>query len=236
MIKTGVVRIVERDVDGERLIATHGRRSFIGDVDMLTGRSSLIVAIANEQVEAFQLCSSQLRKLLNSCPNVSEILLEAFQMRRKLLASRPFVGVRVVGTTKMNHPKIKVIPHSEVTCINGESRVESIETRNSITGETDTIHCPALFIFIGAQPHTAWLPKSVLLDDKGFVLTGSAFYTDPSLRSHWSLDRTPCDLETTVPVILAGGDVRAGTTKRCGFAVGDGSLAVSCVHRLLVQS
>lgn len=133
----------------------------------------------------------------------------------------------------MNHPKIKVIPHPEVTCINGESRVESIEARNALTGETGTIHCPALFIFIGAQPHTAWLLKSVLLGDKGFVLTGSAFYTDPSLRLHWSLDRTPCDLETTVPGILAGGDVRAATTKRCGFAVGDGSLAVSCVHRLL---
>jgi len=59
VIKTGVVRIVERDVDGERLIATHGPRSFIGDVDMLTGRSSLFVAIANEAVEAFQLCSSK---------------------------------------------------------------------------------------------------------------------------------------------------------------------------------
>jgi len=96
VIKSGVVRIVERDVDGERLIATHGPRSFIGDVDMLTGRSSLFVAIANEQVEAFQLCSSQLRKLLNSCPSVSEMLLEAFQMRRKLLANRPFVGVRCI--------------------------------------------------------------------------------------------------------------------------------------------
>jgi len=136
----------------------------------------------------------------------------------------------------MNHPKIKVIPHSEVTCINGESRVESIETRNSITGDTETIQCPALFIFIGAQPHTAWLPKSVLLDDKGFVLTGTTFYIEPSLRLHWTLDRTPCYLETTVPGILAGGDVRAGTTKRGGFAVGDGSLAVSCVHRLSAQS
>jgi thioredoxin reductase (NADPH) len=135
----------------------------------------------------------------------------------------------------MKHPKITVVPHSEVTCIRGESRVESIETRNAITSVIDTIHCPALFIFIGAQPHTAWLPESVLLDDKGFVLTGSAFYTDPSLRSLWRLDRTPCDLETTIPGILAAGDVRSGTTKRCGFAVGDGSLAVSCVHRILAQ-
>jgi thioredoxin reductase (NADPH) len=132
-----------------------------------------------------------------------------------------------------SHPKIQVVPNTELTSIEGESRVQSVKTVNYATGEKSTIECRGLFIFIGATPHTKWLPEQVLLDDKGFVLTGSTFMSDAKLRSHWTLDRTPCDLETTVPGILAAGDVRAGTTKRCGFAVGDGSLAVSCVHRLL---
>ncbi len=101
--------------------------------------------------------------------------------------------------------------------------------RNNRTGECEQIECAALFVFVGTQPHTDWLPKSVALDEKGFVLTGAGLQSDP----RWPLDRAPCELETTGPGILAAGDVRAGTTKRCGFAVGDGSLAVACVHRYL---
>lgn len=498
VIRSGNVKIVERDCDGERLIANHGARDFVGDVDMLTGRASLFVAVATEPVEAYRLCSVQLRKLLGQCPVVSEMLLDAFQLRRTLLADLPFVGVRVVGTTNTpattrlreflyknhvphsffeadtdegrqqlqrlgadqlelpvvrcnsstignpslpklatciginrdvdqqlfdlvivgsgpaglaaavyassegiktlvidsvgpggqagssskienfigfptglsgsdlanlgylqalkfgtqfiapitvqsveqhptrehhlklctgqtararvvmiasgvsyrqldlpgctrlegsgvyyaatsvegrvcegltavvvgggnsagqaamflatkaekvvmlirgadlskgmssylsarvnSHPKIQIVPNTEVISVEGESRVQSVNTIDHSTGETKSIECSGLFIFIGATPHTKWLPDNVLLDDKGFVLTGSAFMSNDTLRSHWTLDRVPCDLETTVPGILAAGDVRAGTTKRCGFAVGDGSLAVSCVHRLL---
>ncbi len=143
-------------------------------------------------------------------------------------------GMSSYLSTRVNsHPKIQVVPNTEVMSIEGESRVQSVTTFNHVTGEVAVVDCSGLFIFIGATPHTKWLPEQVLLDEKGFVLTGSTFMSNAELRSHWTLDRVPCDLETTVPGILAAGDVRAGTTKRCGFAVGDGSLAVSCVHRLL---
>ena len=67
-------------------------------------------------------------------------------------------------------------------------------------------------------------------DDHGYVLTG----VDALRSGHWPLNgRDPCPLETTVPGLLAAGDIRSGSTKRVGFAVGDGSLAVTCVHRLL---
>ncbi len=498
-ITSGEVRIVEQDVDGERLIATHAANNFIGDIDMLTGRSSLFVAIANTPVEVLQMCAGKLRRLLQECPDVSEMLLKAFQWRRKLLADRPFIGVRVIGTTNTSettklreffyknhvpytffeatepsgmaqleklgaenlplpvvrcndhtignpsllkiaecigisrdvnqnvfdlvivgggpaglaaavyassegiktlvvdsvgpggqaassskienfigfpsglsggelasrgylqalkfgtqfispvaveavesgagehrlklsngqtararcvlvatgvsyrqldlpgcvqfegagvyysatsvearvcaghtavvvgggnsagqaamflassardvkmvirgpdlskgmstylsqrvssHPKIEILPNSEVVDIRGSGCVQSVSIRDAQQGSTKEIECPAVFIFIGAKPHTAWLPPAILLDEKGFVLTGSSFYADRDLRSQWSLERTPCDLETTVPGILAAGDVRSGTTKRCGFAVGDGSLAISCVHRILAQ-
>ncbi|MGN6504635.1 MAG: thioredoxin reductase, partial [Tepidisphaeraceae bacterium] len=89
----------------------------------------------------------------------------------------------------------------------------------------------AIFVFIGAEPHADWLPQEVARDRLGYILTG----TDVIKSGDWPLqDRDPCPLETTVPRILAGGDLRAGSTKRVGFAVGDGSLAVTCVHRLRV--
>lgn len=501
IIKSGEVQIVERDGDEERIIASHGEGEFTGDVDMLTGRSSLFVAIAAGKVEAYRLCAEKLRRLLNECPEVSEMLLEAFQMRRRMLATLPFVGVRVVGpintnaTTRLreffyknhvpytfldstteagveqlaklnaselehpvvrcnghtignpslpalaeclgishsvnqelfdlvivgagpaglaaavyaasegiktlvvdtvgpggqagssskienfigfpsglsgselagrgylqalkfgtqfiapvvvnavnqgksgeheisldngeivrarcvlvasgvsyrqlempgcerlegagvyyaatmvearscenktaivvgggnsagqaamflvnhadkvklvirgddlrksmssylservlNNPKIELLTHTEVNRIEGADCVESIELRNNQEGTVESVGAAGVFVFIGAKPRTDWLPEDVILDEKGFILTGSAFYADEDKRNqYWQLDRAPCDLETTVPGIMAAGDVRAGTTKRCGFAVGDGSLAVSCVHRYLSE-
>lgn len=495
VIKSGSVRIVELCDDKETLIVHHGPREFTGDVDMLTGRSAVISAFANEPVVAYKLCADRLRKLLNECPSVSDTFLDAFQIRRKLLASSNFVGVKVVGQSNtaetsrlqeflyknhvpytfyeasssqgaeqlnqlkaaeavfpivscnghtvsspslsklaecigisrnvdgklfdlvivgagpaglaaavyatsegiktlvidgvgpggqagssskienfigfpsgisggelanrgylqalkfgaqfiapitvksietqpsgehhlhlctgqvaravcvlvasgvtyrqlgvadcrkfdgaglyyaatlaearvcsdstavivgggnsagqaamfladtarevkvlirgddlsksmssylcervLNHPKISVIKNSEVSEIHGSHSVEGITYQNHATGESTQLSCSALFCFIGAQPHTSWLPSGVLLDEKGYVRTGSAIPAN-QLGMHWNLDRHPCDLETTVPGILAAGDVRSGSTKRCGFAVGDGSMAVTCVHR-----
>src|SRR4029079_18204018 len=89
--------------------------------------------------------------------------------------------------------------------------------------------CAAVFVFIGADPSAPWLPDGVERDPLGYVFTG----TDVVRSGKWTLkDRDPCPLETTVPGILAAGDIRSGSTKRVGFAVGDGSLAVTCAHRL----
>ena len=82
------------------------------------------------------------------------------------------------------------------------------------------------------QPRTKWLPASIARDSKGFILTGA----DAANSKLWPLtDREPCSVETTCPGVFAAGDVRAGTTKRVAFAVGDGALAVSCAHRVLAE-
>ncbi|SFI19248.1 FAD-dependent oxidoreductase [Planctomicrobium piriforme] len=131
----------------------------------------------------------------------------------------------------MNHPRIELIANSEIEKVNGDCGVESVSVHSALTDERTTLDCQGLFIFIGARPHTDWLPSTVRLDEKGFIDTGAALQND----ERWPLQRAPFDLETTAPGILAAGDVRSGTTKRCGFAVGDGSLAVTCVHRYLNQ-
>ena len=100
---------------------------------------------------------------------------------------------------------------------------------NKKTGEQTRIDCCGVFVFIGAEPFTKWLPDEIARDSQGYLLTGA----DARASGKWPLkDREPCPLETSMPRVLAAGDVRFGSTKRVGFAVGDGSLAVTCVHRL----
>ena len=82
------------------------------------------------------------------------------------------------------HPKIEVMKHTEVSQIDGNGSVRSIQIKNNQTEETTAHDCAALFIFVGARPHTDWLPEEVVLDEKGFVLTGSAIGEDV-----WPLER-----------------------------------------------
>ncbi|WP_020475888.1 FAD-dependent oxidoreductase [Zavarzinella formosa] len=112
----------------------------------------------------------------------------------------------------------------------GKSRLESVVLERG-PGETQQrLACSGVFVFIGADPAAGWLPSEIARDKLGYLLTGS----DVVRSGLWPLkDRDPCPLETTLPGVLAAGDVRAGSTKRVGFAVGDGSLAVTCVHKLL---
>jgi thioredoxin reductase (NADPH) len=125
---------------------------------------------------------------------------------------------------------VKVHERTQVEAIHGNRRMETITLRNNATKEQRDVPCSALFVFIGAEPAAEWLPAEIARDSNGYLLTG----TDVVRSGRWPRkDRDPCPLETTVPGVLAAGDIRAGSTKRVGFAVGDGSLAVTCAHRLL---
>jgi thioredoxin reductase (NADPH) len=103
--------------------------------------------------------------------------------------------------------------------------------RNRKTGETRTVHTPAVFSFIGAVPRTDWLPAEVERDAKGFVRTGPALAESP----HWTARRQPFLLETSRPGVFAAGDVRSGSAKRVAAAVGEGSMAVQLVHEYLKE-
>lgn len=127
-------------------------------------------------------------------------------------------------------PNVVIHEQTEIAEVGGNRRLETIVLKNKTTGETRQVPCSAVFVFIGAEPTGDWLPPEIARDTNGYLLTG----TDVVRSGRWPrTDRDPCPLETTVPGVLAAGDIRAGSTKRVGFAVGDGSLAVTCVHRLL---
>ena len=93
-----------------------------------------------------------------------------------------------------------------------------------------TVPADALFVLIGARPQTDWLPGEIARDAYGFVLTGD------DLEEGWPLGRRPLSLETSMPGVLAVGDVRHGSVKRVAAAVGEGSVAVQLVHRLLDEA
>src|SRR5205823_4370966 len=123
------------------------------------------------------------------------------------------------------HGKVEVRHHVEVETVEGGRTVTGLRLRDLNGGGPDRLACSGVFVFIGAQPHTKWLPASVATDAKGFILTGA----DAARAGRWPLaDREPCAVETTCPGVFAAGDVRNGSTKRVAFAVGDGALAVTC--------
>jgi thioredoxin reductase (NADPH) len=124
---------------------------------------------------------------------------------------------------------IRVLFRTEVTAAYGDTSLEAIDVRNAATGETSRLESGGLFIFIGADAETAWLPPEIALDQKGYVLTGS----DVRAAGRWQIDRDPYLLETSVPGIFACGDVRFSPVKRVAAAVGEGSMAIAFVHQYL---
>jgi thioredoxin reductase (NADPH) len=126
-------------------------------------------------------------------------------------------------------PNISVQTRSEVVAVHGDASLEAIDVRNNESGETTRVESGALFILIGADAETAWLPGEIAIDRNGYVLTGS----DVTADGGWELERDPYLLETSVPGIFACGDVRFSPVKRVAAAVGEGSMAIAFVHQYL---
>ena len=124
---------------------------------------------------------------------------------------------------------IAVRLRAEVAAVHGETSLEGIDVRDRETGAVTRLPSRGLFIFIGADAETSWLPDDIALDAKGFVLTGAELRQS----GRWTLDRDPYLLETSVPGIFACGDVRLGPVKRVAAAVGEGSMAIAFVHQYL---
>ena len=129
-------------------------------------------------------------------------------------------------------PNIDVRYRTEVVACHGDGHLETLTLANRDSGVTETAAASWLFVFIGATPHTDWLGRDVIRDEKGFVVTGHDLL-HPAHAGRWPLTRAPFALETSVPGVFAAGDVRLDSMKRVASAVGEGAMSVYLVHRYL---
>jgi len=134
-----------------------------------------------------------------------------------------------------NSSKIELLTDTEISKLEGNDRLERVEWRNNKTGETKAQDVQHLFSMIGAIPNSQWLEKCLILDKRDFVKTGPDL-SDQELKAwNWPLKRGPLLLETSLPGVFAVGDIRSGSVKRVASAVGEGSIAISLVHRVLAE-
>jgi thioredoxin reductase (NADPH) len=132
-------------------------------------------------------------------------------------------------------PKIVVRPHTEIAALEGVDHLESVRWQNNQTGQTEEHKISHVFVMTGADPNTLWLNGCVALDAKGFIKTGPDLSPENLSTSHWPFARQPHLLETSLPGVFAVGDVRGGSIKRVASAVGEGSTAISLIHKVLQE-
>jgi thioredoxin reductase (NADPH) len=125
-------------------------------------------------------------------------------------------------------PNVHLRPGAKVVGAEGDGMLQTITIEDVETGARETAETNTLFVYIGAAPRTEWLQGVISLDDKGFILTGRACPDDA-----WELERPRFLLETSLAGVFAAGDVRSGSVKRVGAAVGEGSMAIQFIHEHL---
>ena len=125
-------------------------------------------------------------------------------------------------------------PYTEIVAIEGGDHLEFVRWHNNQTGQTEEHKIRHIFVMTGADPNTSWLDGCVALD-KGFIKTGQDLSPDNLSAAGWPIMRQPYLLETSLPSVFAVGDVRGGSSKRVASAVGEGSIAISFVHKVLQE-
>ncbi|MGE7775594.1 FAD-dependent oxidoreductase [Chitinophaga sp. NPDC101104] len=133
-------------------------------------------------------------------------------------------------------PNIHLLPCAEIAEGTGETKLTNLRLRDLNSGTESDMPADALYIFIGARPYTDWIGDGIIKNDKGFIETGRDLQQYPAFRQLWKPARDPYILETSIPGIFAAGDVRAGAMNRVAAAVGEGSMAISFVHKYLAET
>ncbi len=137
--------------------------------------------------------------------------------------------IREIGAAE----NIEVRLRTRVVGGGGEGRLERLVLENSASGSTETVPAAGLFVLIGADPHTGWLPEEIARDEGGYVVTGRDLSSYGLPHRGWHVGRIPLEMETSMAGVFAVGDVRHGSVKRVASAVGAGSIAVQSVHEYM---
>ncbi len=126
-------------------------------------------------------------------------------------------------------------PNTEIVALEGDCQLERLQWRNNQTGQLETHDFRHVFLMTGASPNTHWMEGCLALDSKGFIKTGSDLTPEDLENARWPLNRQPYLLETSLPGVFAVGDVRSGNVKRVASAVGEGSISIHLVHKVLTE-
>jgi thioredoxin reductase (NADPH) len=132
-------------------------------------------------------------------------------------------------------PHITLRTRTEIEALEGDRHLERVRWRDSATGKVETRPIRHVFLMTGAVPNTAWLRECVALDAKGFVKAGTDLTPEDLVAARWPHRRAPYLLETSLDGVFAVGDVRSGSVKRMASAVGEGSICVQLVHKILAE-
>jgi thioredoxin reductase (NADPH) len=197
------------------------------------------VYYAATQVEA-QLCGSEEVVVIGGGNSAGQAatFLAGFARRVHVLVRRPGLEqtmsrylIRRIEQT----PNIELRVQTEVEALDGDGHLERLTWRGATTGDTETHEIRHLFSMTGADPNTAWLAGCVALDEKRFIKTGPDLKPEDLAAARWPLRRPPHLFETSLPRVFAVGDVRAGSVKRVASAVGEGSVVVQLIHKVLAE-
>jgi thioredoxin reductase (NADPH) len=118
----------------------------------------------------------------------------------------------------------------------GKGRLEHLVLKDLASGLTETVPAAALFVLIGAEPRTEWLPEEIVRDQRGYIVTGPDLFQDGEPPRGWPLGRPPLPMETSMPGVFAAGDIRYGSVKRVASAVGAGAIAIQSIHEHFVKA
>jgi thioredoxin reductase (NADPH) len=131
-------------------------------------------------------------------------------------------------------PNIAVRYRNQAVAGHGDGRLTSLTLKDGSSGGTETVPAAALFVLIGAEPHTRWLPATIRRDRWGFVVSDTDLLGgDGRPPAEWPLERPPLPSETSLPGVFTAGDVRHGSIKRVAAAVGEGSTTIRAIHQYL---
>jgi thioredoxin reductase (NADPH) len=220
-------------VQGRSIIVAAGARYRRLALPNLAQFEGVGVYYGATQIEA-QLCRNEEVAIVGGANSAGQaaVFLATYASRVHVLVRRPGLAEtmsRYLISRIEACREITLRPRTEVEALEGNGRLERIRWRDTTTGTSSLHEIRHLFLMTGAEPNTAWLQGCLTLDDRKFVRTGA------DLGPDWPLPRAPHMLETSLPGVFAVGDVRAGSIKRVASAVGEGSMAVQFVHKVLAE-
>jgi len=173
----------------------------------------------------------------NSAGQAAVYLAETSRHVHMLIRSRELADTmsRYLIRRIEDSPRITLHTHTEVDSLDGKDHLECVRWRNNQTGKIEVHNIRHVFVMTGADPNSGWLNGCIALDDSGFIKTGTDLQVEDLRKAEWPLARQPFLLETSLPGVFAVGDIRAGNVKRVASAVGEGSISIHLVHKVLAE-